>query len=203
VIPTAHVQVQIHTPGPQPDAATVTDLLELADRSASRRTKPRASRSTPRRRCQKGEHMNDPMRVRLVIDATINNPDQVIEQLVRKAVDGQGVDEAEQRHLYVGNPARAGIDLLTYQLPLRVLEERAQLLPPTPLVEELVAVAEQRQAEDPDFQVNVLDELVHDCASSPASDINNAGLEAQIAFLLEQLGEQHVRTELAKQAGAG
>ena len=74
---------------------------------------------------------------------------------------------------------------------------------PTALVQELVTLAEQRQAEDGDLQVDVLDELVHECASKPASDINNAGLEAQITFLLEQLGEQHLRAELAKENDDG
>jgi hypothetical protein len=71
------------------------------------------------------------------------------------------------------------------------------------LARELVALAEQRQAEDRDFQVDVLDELVHDCASKPATDINNAGLAAQITFLLERLGEQQLRAELAKEDDDG
>jgi hypothetical protein len=74
---------------------------------------------------------------------------------------------------------------------------------PTALVWELVTLAEQRQAQDSDFQVDVLDELVHDCASKPASDINNAGLAAQITFLLERLGEQRLRAELAKEDDHG
>ena len=74
---------------------------------------------------------------------------------------------------------------------------------PTALVQELVTLAEQRQAEDGDFRVDVLDELVHDCASKPASDINNAGLAAQITFLLERLGEQQLRAELAKEDDDG
>jgi hypothetical protein len=72
---------------------------------------------------------------------------------------------------------------------------------PTALVQELVTLAEQRQTENGD--VDVLDDLVHECASKTASDINNAGLEAQITFLLEQLGEQHLRAELAKEDDDG
>jgi hypothetical protein len=74
---------------------------------------------------------------------------------------------------------------------------------PTALVQKLVTLAKQRQAQGSDFQVDVLDELVHQCASKPASDINNAGLAAQITFLLEQLGEQHLRAELAKENDNG
>jgi hypothetical protein len=78
-----------------------------------------------------------------------------------------------------------------------------EVLPPTALVRELVTLAKQRQAEDGDVQVDVLDELVHQCASKPASDINNAGLAAQITCLLEQLGEQRLRAELAKEDDDG
>ncbi len=35
---------------------------------------------------------------------------------------------------------------------------------------------------------NTLDDLVHDVASSEASQVNNGGLTAQIPFLLRQLG---------------
>ncbi len=41
-----------------------------------------------------------------------------------------------------------------------------------------------------------LDELVHECASSEASDINNGGLESQIEFLVHRLGKARARTML-------
>lgn len=41
-----------------------------------------------------------------------------------------------------------------------------------------------------------LDELVHECASADASEINNGGLESQLEFLVEHLGEVQVRTML-------
>jgi hypothetical protein len=34
-----------------------------------------------------------------------------------------------------------------------------------------------------------LDDLVHDCAASMAATINNGGLEHQLKFLQEQLGD--------------
>jgi hypothetical protein len=34
-----------------------------------------------------------------------------------------------------------------------------------------------------------LDELVHDLKSSEASDINNAGLEAQVEYIYEAMGD--------------
>lgn len=40
-----------------------------------------------------------------------------------------------------------------------------------------------------------LDDLVHDLISNSASEINNGGLEAQIAYLLDEVGE--VETEQA------
>jgi hypothetical protein len=36
------------------------------------------------------------------------------------------------------------------------------------------------------FEAATLDELVQDVASSMASDINNGGMEDQVAFLMEQ-----------------
>ena len=40
------------------------------------------------------------------------------------------------------------------------------------------------------------DEPVHDCAGTDASDVNNGGLESQIEFLVDHLGEAGVRTML-------
>jgi len=41
-----------------------------------------------------------------------------------------------------------------------------------------------------------LDELVHECGSSEASDINNGGLEHQIEFLIHRLGKARARKML-------
>lgn len=53
--------------------------------------------------------------------------------------------------------------------------------------DELVALAKELDR-TPDH----LDDTVHDTASSYASSINNAGVERQIAFLLDQCGEDDV-----------
>lgn len=47
-----------------------------------------------------------------------------------------------------------------------------------------------------------LDELVHDCASSMASDANNAGLDGQIEFLVKHLGESGATAQLAEIVGS-
>jgi hypothetical protein len=41
-----------------------------------------------------------------------------------------------------------------------------------------------------------LDEVVHDLAASVAADVNNAGLEGQIRYLLAGLGAQHTERQL-------
>lgn len=41
-----------------------------------------------------------------------------------------------------------------------------------------------------------LDELVHDAASSPASEINNMGVDDQVRFLCQQLGPKQVLDKL-------
>ena len=38
-----------------------------------------------------------------------------------------------------------------------------------------------------------LDDVVHDAVSSTASAVNNGGLSAQIAFLIEQLGTEETK----------
>lgn len=48
----------------------------------------------------------------------------------------------------------------------------------------LRALAEELQVKDLD-----LDDFVHDLVSQAGSDINNGGLSAQIAYLLDELGE--------------
>jgi len=43
---------------------------------------------------------------------------------------------------------------------------------------------------------DALDDLVHECAGITASNINNEGLDSQIQFLVEQLGEADVRARV-------
>jgi hypothetical protein len=56
-------------------------------------------------------------------------------------------------------------------------------------------------AEQNGLQAEQLDEIVHDCASMTASEINNAGMERQIDFLVENLGAVETRQRLADIAG--
>lgn len=46
-----------------------------------------------------------------------------------------------------------------------------------------------------------LDELVHEVVSKTASSINNGGLEAQIEFLVDELGSYEVEKEIEKLLG--
>jgi len=55
-------------------------------------------------------------------------------------------------------------------------------------------------AESNGLESHDLDELVHDCTNSTASDVNNAGLRGQIDFLFAHLGESAVRTTLKETA---
>jgi len=41
-----------------------------------------------------------------------------------------------------------------------------------------------------------LDEMVHELAASVAADVNNGGLEEQIAYLVDGLGAQHTERQL-------
>lgn len=44
-----------------------------------------------------------------------------------------------------------------------------------------------------------LDELVHDCKSSEAADINNSGFDGQIEYLIESgMTEKDIREAIAK-----
>ena len=71
--------------------------------------------------------------------------------------------------------------------------EEAAPTPQGDVIQSLVEWAESNGVESDD-----LDELVHDYASSTASDANNAGLHGQLDFLVAQLGESAVRASLAK-----
>ena len=45
-----------------------------------------------------------------------------------------------------------------------------------------------------------LDDLIHDCASATASEINNQGLGVQIEYLVDQLGEPEAVAQLTRMA---
>jgi hypothetical protein len=48
------------------------------------------------------------------------------------------------------------------------------------------------------LQPEDLDESVHDVASGIASDANNGGLDAQVRFLVKELGAGHAEEQLDK-----
>lgn len=68
------------------------------------------------------------------------------------------------------------------------------------LTEEITAAAEA--AGNTDTLVNLLDGLVLDIAASEGSDVNNGGVQAQVAYLLEKLPEQHLPAILRPPARA-
>ena len=63
---------------------------------------------------------------------------------------------------------------------------------------EVAAVVERLtdKAEAAGLQPEDLDEVVHELAASVASDVNNSGLEAQIAYLVDGLGAQHTERQI-------
>jgi hypothetical protein len=61
----------------------------------------------------------------------------------------------------------------------------------TTIVERLVDKAEAAGLDPED-----LDDLVHDLTASVAADVNNGGLEDQIAYLVDGLGAQHAEQQL-------
>jgi hypothetical protein len=60
-----------------------------------------------------------------------------------------------------------------------------------PDVSDIVALAESMGLKPED-----LDDLVHDAISRRASAINNGGLDDQLAFLVEQCGQEQTRAAL-------
>jgi hypothetical protein len=60
-----------------------------------------------------------------------------------------------------------------------------------PVIDCVVSMANLLQVDSPE-----LDDLVHDAASSPASEINNQGLDDQVRFLCQQLGAKQVLDKL-------
>jgi hypothetical protein len=61
----------------------------------------------------------------------------------------------------------------------------------TAVVEKLV-----NKADTAGLVAEDLDELVHEFAASVASDVNNGGLEDQIAYLVDGLGAQHTERQI-------
>jgi hypothetical protein len=60
------------------------------------------------------------------------------------------------------------------------------------IIAELTELARARGRDETDF-----DELVHDLYSRRASNVNNDGLEAQIAFIVAELGPESARVEIS------
>ena len=69
---------------------------------------------------------------------------------------------------------------------LAAMEPRVKITPKVnpDVLKNMLAIAETCRDE------GILDDLVHDLASNPASDINNGGMESQIRFILEEMGEE-------------
>lgn len=76
--------------------------------------------------------------------------------------------------------------------PLKALVEQHEAA--EALAKEIVAKVGDVN-EDDELQ-EFLDDTVHDLASSEGSDTNNEGAEAQIMFLIEQMGVDEVRRQL-------
>jgi hypothetical protein len=104
-----------------------------------------------------------------------------------KAISRSVPDEAEAgddiRELLVPASAIGGLELLGWT---GAGETRAAA--PPSAVAELVALAHELEVKELE-----LDERVHDVASRAGSDVNNEGLEGQIAFLIQRLGAEETR----------
>ena len=77
-------------------------------------------------------------------------------------------------------------------VPLKALVEQHEAA--EALAKEIVAKV--GDVNEDDGLQEFLDDTVHDLASSEGSDTNNEGAEAQIMFLIEQLGVDEVRRQL-------
>jgi hypothetical protein len=68
-----------------------------------------------------------------------------------------------------------------------------------PTTDDELAAAVERLAdkvETAGLQPEDLDEMVHDLASSIASDVNNEGVEGQVRYLVKEMGAQHTEKQL-------
>jgi len=54
-----------------------------------------------------------------------------------------------------------------------------------------------KEIKDISIRDDELDDLVHDAKAAEASDVNNAGVDAQLEYLLEANGEQFIRSLLS------
>jgi hypothetical protein len=65
-------------------------------------------------------------------------------------------------------------------------------------VDNRAAVVERltNKADVAGLQPEDLDDLVHDLAGSVAADVNNGGVEDQIAYLVDGLGAKHTERQL-------
>jgi len=71
-------------------------------------------------------------------------------------------------------------------------------LQPEIAVDDRIAVVERlvNKADTAGLAAEDLDELVHEFASSVAADVNNGGMEDQIAYLVDGLGAQHTERQI-------
>ncbi len=71
-------------------------------------------------------------------------------------------------------------------------------LQPAPIADDRVAAVERlvNKAYAAGMAAEDLDETIHELAASVAADVNNGGLEEQIAYLVDGLGAQHTERQL-------
>ena len=64
--------------------------------------------------------------------------------------------------------------------------------------EEIAAVVERlaNKVDKAGLQPEDLDEMVHELASSIASDTNNGGVEEQVKYLVKEMGAQHTERQI-------
>ena len=67
-----------------------------------------------------------------------------------------------------------------------------------PEADDFDAVVERltNKADSAGLQPEDLDEMVHEMASSIASDVNNEGVDGQIRYLVKEMGAQHAEKQL-------
>ena len=71
-------------------------------------------------------------------------------------------------------------------------------LQPEAAADDRAAVVERlaNKADAAGLAAEDLDEVVHELAASVAADVNNGGLEEQIAYLVDGLGAQHTERQI-------
>jgi hypothetical protein len=113
-----------------------------------------------------------------------------VECLVRTAADAACGDHTDltSRQLELAQRAHH----IIHSAPVRTDLERS--VP----ARRMVALAEELNV-DP----RGLDDVVHDLVSNTASEINNGGLEAQIAYLLDEVGEAETAQAIRRAVESG